>query len=430
MQYLYNTYTFIASFVQIFIQIRYRGHIVNLSRIASAACYLAWDSADASHKDWQYFPKIDFWRDYMPAEIDQHLAEMDNGGSATASIEAGESFPLRRAANVKHLKLDTVAPIFSRRHVPGPYLGRHYPKGLLVSCVGTDTIFPEDMTPFRISDMDNEKIEADFNHPLSNYDLNVGIEIKEMIPTKEELGGQCIDIVADIAMHGSGLQCRPSTLQPTLITVNSFTRSLNQDDSRFYDQPRFVQHIDSQARAHINQYYCTYIKPGMQVLDLMSSWESHLQGIDDNVQITGLGMNQEELKANPALQSHDVCDLNTNPQLPYADQSFDCVICTVSIEYLVNPVTIFQQVARVLKPGGRFIITFSDRWFPEKVIRVWTELHPYERMGLVLDYFRESGEFNNFVTESWHGWLRPADDMYFRQRRFSDPVFAVQGTRK
>jgi hypothetical protein len=292
------------------------------------------------------------------------------------------------------------------------------------------TIHPEDMTPFRISYMNKDQIELDFNHPLGNYDLAIGVQIKEILPTQEERGGRCSDIMADIAMHGSGLQCRPTALHPDFINENSFMRSLDQDDNRFYDQPRFVQHIDSQARAHINQYYRAYIKPGMQVLDLMSSWESHLQGIEDNIQITGLGMNREELNANPVLQSHDVCDLNTNPQLPYADQSFDCVICTVSIEYLVNPVTIFQQVARVLKPGGRFIISFSDRWFPEKVIRVWTELHPYERMALVLEYFRQSGEFNNLATESWHGWLRPANDMYFRQRRFSDPVFAVQGTRK
>lgn len=79
------------------------------------------------------------------------------------------------------------------------------------------------------------------------------------------------------------------------------------------------------------------------------------------------------------------------------------VICSVSVEYLVRPLEVFAEVGRVLKPGGRFIITFSDRWFPSKVIQLWTELHPFERMALVLEYFRRSGQFSDLATESRRG---------------------------
>ena len=84
----------------------------------------------------------------------------------------------------------------------------------------------------------------------------------------------------------------------------------------------------------------------------------------------------------------------------------------------------------MLKPGGRCIFTFSDRWFPPKVIRLWTELHPFERMGLVLEYFRRTGQFGELATESWRGWPRPEDDKYYPQRRTADPVFAVSGQRR
>ncbi len=400
-----------------------------MTRLASAAAYLAWDSSDASHRDWHYFPTIDFWRDDMPTELDQQLADIHEGDSATARLKPGEWLPRKQTRAVKQLQQGDVSHIFSRRHVPGPFIGRYYPKGLLADCNGIGTIFPQDMTPVRINDMNDSEIEVDFNHPLADYTVSIGLHVRQMLPSKEELGGQCNEIIADIAAHGCGLQSHPAELHPDFFTADSFKRIHEQEDSSFYVLPRLVQHIDSQARSLINKYYRRYIKPGMQVLDLMGSWESHVQGIDATVRVTGLGINDEELRANPALHAHDICDLNKLPALPYQDQSFDIVICTVSVEYLTCPVSVFREVARVLKPAGRFIITFSDRWFPEKVIRVWTELHPYERMGLVQEYFHRAGNFDQIATESWQGWLRPEDDKYFPNRIFSDPVFAVQGIR-
>jgi len=121
--------------------------------------------------------------------------------------------------------------------------------------------------------------------------------------------------------------------------------------------------------------------------------------------------------------------LNAQPQLPFADGSFDCVICTVSVEYMTRPVAVFRDIARILKPGGRLVHTFSNRWFPPKAIRLWTELHEFERMGLVLDYFQQSGQFTDLATFSSSGWDRPESDKYYPDMTQSDPVFAVWGTR-
>ena len=86
------------------------------------------------------------------------------------------------------------------------------------------------------------------------------------------------------------------------------------------------------------------------------------------------------------------------------------------------------EVSRVLKPGGKFIVTFSDRWFPTESVNLWGQLHPFERMQSVVEYFRDSGEFDDLNTFSKRGLIRPKDDPYYNDKKMSDPVFAVWGT--
>jgi SAM-dependent methyltransferase len=162
----------------------------------------------------------------------------------------------------------------------------------------------------------------------------------------------------------------------------------------------------------------------------MSSWTTHLSDALDTASVTGLGMNAEELARNRRLSAYDVHDLNREPRLPYPNAAFEAVICTVSVEYLTQPRAVFADVARVLTPGGIFIVTFSDRWFPTKAIRIWKELHPFERMGMVLELFHQTERFASLATYSSQGWPRPADDKYADRMAFSDPVFGVWGRRR
>jgi len=162
------------------------------------------------------------------------------------------------------------------------------------------------------------------------------------------------------------------------------------------------------------------------VLDLMSSWESHLPDSPGNLQVAGLGMNAVELAANPRLSEQVVQDLNERAELPWPDAVFDIVVCTASIEYLLNPTAVMAQVRRVLKPGGVFVVTFSDRWFPTKAIKVWSELHPFERLGMVLALLQEAG-FRDIHSETRRGLKRPEDDKYIDQRLYADPLFAAWG---
>ena len=174
-----------------------------------------------------------------------------------------------------------------------------------------------------------------------------------------------------------------------------FDRQDPSPDAAFYATPRMVVHIDAATIAALTDWYGEVLRPHDDVLDLMSSWVSHLpeEAALPLGRVTGLGMNAEELAANPRLASYDVVDLNASPRLPYRDASFDAVLCAVSIQYLVHPVAVMSEVARVLRPGGRVAIAISHRCFPTKAIRAFHMLPPSERQRAIAVYLKRAGGF-------------------------------------
>jgi len=190
-----------------------------------------------------------------------------------------------------------------------------------------------------------------------------------------------------------------------------FDRSDPSSDAVFYSAPRLVTHIDSGAIDAVGQVYAELEVDG-RVLDLMSSWISHLQAKPSH--LTVLGMNAEELAANPMADDAIVHDLNADPTLPFEDDAFDQAICTVSVDYLTKPIEVFVEMARVLRPGGVFVCTFSNRCFPTKAIRGWLSLDDAGHCDLVENYFERSG-----------GW-EPARSAEVVRGGFGvDPLFAV-----
>ena len=174
-----------------------------------------------------------------------------------------------------------------------------------------------------------------------------------------------------------------------------FARLDESPDAAFYAAPRFVVHIDETTIAELTRWYGEVLAPGSDVLDLMSSWVSHLPepAALPLGRVVGLGMNAEELAANPRLASFDVVDLNAAPRLPYADASFDAVLCAVSIQYLTRPLEVFAEAARVLRPGGRVAVATSHRCFPTKAIRAWHVLPPRDRLAAIALYLERAGGF-------------------------------------
>lgn len=188
-----------------------------------------------------------------------------------------------------------------------------------------------------------------------------------------------------------------------------FARVDEGDDALFYQVPRLVTHIDPATIAALTQYYREVLPDGCRVLDLMSSWVSHLPPERRYAHVAGLGMNAVELDANERLSTRIVQDLNRNPVLPFADGSFDAVLIAVSVQYLVHPIDVFRDVARVLVPGGRVIVAMSHRCFPTKAVRAFHQLATQERIGLVGTYFERAGGYHapSFIDRSPAGGEDP-----------------------
>ena len=172
---------------------------------------------------------------------------------------------------------------------------------------------------------------------------------------------------------------------------DAFDKYDDEPDELFYDYPRFVTHIDDRAIASVTQLYREHFPPGGDLLDLMSSWVSHLPPEVAYGRVVGLGMNEEELAANPRLTEHMVQDLNRNPTLPFPNASFAGAAICVSIQYLTRPIDVLREVNRVLRPGAPLIITFSNRCFPTKAVAVWQMLDDKGHISLVEGYLRDVG---------------------------------------
>jgi SAM-dependent methyltransferase len=171
-----------------------------------------------------------------------------------------------------------------------------------------------------------------------------------------------------------------------------FDRLDEQPDPTFYAPTRLVTHIDDRAIAAVGDLYDELgIGGDTRVLDLMSSWVSHFHTAPR--ELTVLGMNAEELAANPAATARVIHDLNADPTLAFADGAFDAVTCCVSVDYLIRPIDVFAEVARVLVPGGVFVLTFSNRCFPSKAIRGWLSTDDATHVRIVATYFRLAGGF-------------------------------------
>ena len=170
------------------------------------------------------------------------------------------------------------------------------------------------------------------------------------------------------------------------------------DDAFFYSQPRIVKHIDEPACKALTEYFRRTLPPNGEILDLMSSCVSHLPEDIGYKNVIGLGMNQIELEANSRLSSHLVHNLAVNPKLPFANNSFDACTLTVSVQYVVHPIAVFQEIGRVLRPNCPCIVSFSNRCFPSKAVSIWHQLSDIGHAQLVAHYFDRSKVFGPAET--------------------------------
>lgn len=401
--------------------------MIQTSRNVKLEAVLQWHSADAEHFERRFFSRSNLWRDLFPGDLGNRLMQAPVGEWLEQAITTGDLGAAFEARLLMRLKSDQ----FNCHPRPGvvvePRVGRFYPRNLLS---GVPDFFVQDRRPFRLLAHEDEHLEVDLNHPLATSPGLVRSRITEHLPERVEHGGRCIDLVEELSTHGPGMQARLRDSETDFFSGEPFARLDSRSDALFYEQPRLIQHADSAARGVMQAVYARFLKPGMAVLDLMSSSASHLPAAVAGLTVTGLGMNAAELEQNPALAIRRVHDLNDDPGLPFASAAFDAAICSMGIEYLTRPFEMFAEVARVLKPGAPLVLTFSERWFPSKVIQLWLDIHPFERLAVALAYFRATGLYSALATETVRGLARPDDDTDAPTRLEADPVYAVWGFRQ
>jgi SAM-dependent methyltransferase len=380
-----------------------------------------WSSPGARHSDAYAGIQVNFWRDILPGRLYENLQGRTPGDMVQFELpsdEVLEDFDKQDLRTIDRGQFDT-----QRIHKAAlqPCRGRFYPKGLLKDIPG---IFAANVVPFRCVQIQNGNLRVDLGHPLSAKQIILNVTVGTVRAKSEERGGSLRNW-GELITQGVGMQARWQDQPTDFFNNGPFGRLDGSADPIFYAKPRLVQHIDDTALEMVRQIHARIVHADMTVLDLMSSWRTHLLKNTGLKQLTGLGLNEVELQNNKMLSAYRVHDLNADPVLPFGNQTFDAVLTSLSVEYLIHPLEVFSEVARILKPGGIFAVTFSNRWFEPKTIRLWTELHEFERMGLVLEYFRHSNRFDDLHTYSVRGLVRPDNDKYYGQLPYSDPVYAV-----
>jgi hypothetical protein len=196
----------------------------------------------------------------------------------------------------------------------------------------------------------------------------------------------------------------------------AFAKLDDEDDEIFYEPVRLVCHIDDGAIAALTGFYRSVLPRDGVLLDLMSSWVSHLPPEIGYREVIGHGMNAAELAANPRLSRWFLQNLNRETSLPLDTLSIDAAMICVSVQYLQQPVAVLREVARVLRPGGPLVISFSNRCFWTKAVAIWRALDDEGHAQLVERYLRDAG-FTRIETRQLTEWVEDV----------SDPMIAVVG---
>lgn len=196
------------------------------------------------------------------------------------------------------------------------------------------------------------------------------------------------------------------------LTDDAFRRVDETPDDQFYRIPRFTSHIDQGAIDAVTKLYRQYFLPNSDILDLMSSWLSHLPEDIRYNHVVGLGMNEREMARNKQLDDWVVHDLNINPQLPFTENSFDAAAICVSIDYLIDPVTVLKDIGRILKKGSPLIITYSNRYFESKATAAWLYLSDEQRAYLIRSFLEKAECFDDITLMDC-------------SPKYGDPLYAV-----
>jgi len=390
---------------------------------------IQWHDELVSYKDRYFVLKTNFWRDFYPEQLDFQIKRAELNQTIKINYNPGALLQFEiTPSNIKTIPVSKFDRYFSGPIPIEPTIGRFYPRGMLED---VEDCFKIDNRPFRILGKTDDTLKVDLNHPLGTFPINLSATITDIFDANQQNGGRCNDIAETITINGPGLQTLLTDTPFNFSQGMPFIRKIEDDDAVFYDSiDSTTPIVDQVAIEQLSQFYADHIKDASKILDLMAGADSYLPDNFKNIDVTGLSIKQQDLQSNPALNQYTLHDLNKQPELPFDDQQFDAIICAFSVEYMTQPIKVFQEAARILKPGGVLLVSFSERFYEKKVIGLWDDLHLFERMDIVLEYFRQSDEFEALSSESIRGLIRHEDDPFVNKTVHSCPMYMLSGKRK
>ena len=163
------------------------------------------------------------------------------------------------------------------------------------------------------------------------------------------------------------------------------------DDEIFYQQPRFVHHLSDSFRNRLTSLYSEYLLNHYIILDLMSSWVSHLPSNISYKKVIGHGMNEAELSSNERLDRFFVQNLNKKQNMPIEDSSVDVGLIVAGWQYLQYPEKVSLELSRVIKSDSLLIISFTNRAFWTKAPNIWTYSSEEKRIEYVTSVLTSNG---------------------------------------
>ena len=387
-----------------------------------------WDTEDCHFSDWRYLPNINLWRDYLPLEIEAQLQNQSIAAHVNHVYPAGELVEGFQSSQVKQLKLNQFQPDQSGHSQALLQVGRFFSKD---SFKGVDGIYQGNKFPCRVVAIDDQYVTVDFNHPLASRDINLELVIEQIKSAAAERGGRCNDIPALLCDYGPGMQANPEQ-QPIGFSSPNAIKTLDQSkEEDFFASANLEPFWDKTALNQVTSLYNELLSDDMDILDLMAGVHSPLQQASIRpAHVFCAGLNRSELEANPICADRQLINVNdANALAGFEDARFDAVLIHAAIEYVTNPHDLMHQIGRILKPGGRIIISFSNRSMQGKAINIWHELDEFERPALVLGYLKNAHCYTAFNSYSMRGRFRPEDDQLSSQLLYSDPVYAVWANR-
>lgn len=350
--------------------------LFNDSAVGALEFTISWEKDGIQHEEWYLGRKFNPVNDIFPRGMREALEGKTEGESVTLTYEPRLCIPRHKDSLVRHKPLDKLRKKTLKGRPIIPRIGRFYPQGHIS---GILDVYPDTLTPFRLVQLDGESFTADCNHPLALIPITIQATIQYIELRDTGTYGNLTHWREKTCDWGPGMQTRLKG-KPTDFFRDGFFDTVEDDSGSITPTA-----VDATALQNLERIQARHVLPDMRVLDF------------------SLG--------------------NSGPEGIY-----DAAICTLSMEYMTEPIETLKRIAEHLQPGSPIVIGFTNHFDEKLAIDGWIDMHDFERMGLVLEYLRQAGLDDAAKTYSMRNDWRPKDDPLFLETRgVSDPVYVVVG---